>query len=382
MIVVGAGASHDSVVVDGTEAYRPPLTGTLFSNRINLERYLTGRGAAKGLVAEITSQLERERLANAGLSVEEALTREYEVTRENPFLHRGFTALRFYLRDLFRDVTKEWPKQVGGATHYTWLVRNVEKWRSDANGYVLWVTFNYDGLLDQALQDLYDWSFEQGGQADKALRNFIEYPDWALIKLHGSYDWRRQTTLKLGENLGTGDANATYAALERYWDAARDSPVDRTIYERAPNGSWQSDADLDRSLWVPALMAPLAAKSTFECPPVHRRYLATILPQVDLIYTIGWRAQEAHFLNELSVMRRNPPDVLALTRGASTAAVVAERVRSASGQTDPEGTAQRAQGDPREGFSDLRAKASDFPTELGELFLEARQRRLEVAGRV
>jgi hypothetical protein len=337
-----------------------------------LAKYLTGRGAAKGLVAEITSELQRDQLTEAGPSVEEALTREFEATKENVLLHRGFTALRFYLRDLFRDITHEWPRQVGGATNYSWLVRSVEKWRSEANGHVLWVTFNYDGLLDQALADFYDHSFAEPGVPDPKLQAFLDHSDWALIKLHGSHDWRRRTRLVLPANLGTGNAEATYAFLEREWDASQDLPTHGTEYERALSGSWPSDADDQRRLWAPALMAPLASKSTFECPPGHVDYLETMLPEVDLILTIGWRGQEAHFLQKLATMRLNPPDVLSVTRSTATSMAVAERVRAACGPHALED--QNSNGNPSEGFSGLRAD-TDIARQLAERVASARERR-------
>ncbi len=385
LIIVGAGASNDCVPPGDPERLsghpnQPPLTGALFGDRRNLETYLTGRGAAKGLVSDITSHLDRvkpEETGGAGLTIEEALTREYLASKGNQLLRRAFTALRFYLRDLFRAATKEWPRQVGGATNYTWLVRNVEKWRSPVEGYVLWVTFNYDGILDQALADFYDYDFGEGGQADPKLRTFLEHHDWSLIKLHGSYDWRRRATrLTLPSGLQARSANATYAELERAWDAESDPPTAATVYERIVSEQWPSDArDSDRSLWVPALMAPLASKSQFECPPAHVDFLESRLPEVDAVFTLGWRAQERHFLSRLVTMRLNPPDVWAVTRGPNSAAEVAERVRSASGTVDPGDSKQMVRTDARNGFSALRALVPDFPNDLTEFVDEARLRR-------
>jgi hypothetical protein len=99
-----------------------------------------------------------------GADLELLLDREFEASDGNPSLRRSFTALRFYLRDAIAHCQVEWPKQVGGATNYAWLVREVEHWRSRVDGYVAWVTFNYDTLLEDALLGLFQRSGLGGGR--------------------------------------------------------------------------------------------------------------------------------------------------------------------------------------------------------------------------
>jgi hypothetical protein len=368
MLVFGAGASWDSIAVlsesERDNSYRPPLTDGLFAPAL-LGRYLVGRGGAKGLVANVAPKLAGDRAE----SLEALLTKEYEFAAGRPNLARGFTALRFYLRDLFNDATTMWPRQAGGATNYQWLVRQVEEWRGDVGGYVLWVTFNYDGLLDQALEDVYRHDFGFGGPGD--LPAYITREDWCLIKLHGSYDWRRRTHLELRAEQPANDETLSYVTIEEHWDPTGDQPNAGTVYRR--DFAAAPLADSDRLLWVPALMAPLASKSTFECPPAHLRHLVDRLTDVDLIYTVGWRAQEEHFLDLLRGVRANRPDVYSLTgRGATTADAVARRIGDACGGV---GFGALSLSDVRTGFSAVARDADSFPFFLAELIEKAVSRR-------
>jgi hypothetical protein len=349
------------------DTFRPPLTDALFAPGL-LGRYLVGRGGAKGLVANIAPKL----AANTGQSLEGLLTKEYEFAIGRPPLARGFTALRFYLKDLFGDATSEWPRQVGGATNYQWLVRQVEEWRGDVEGYVLWVTFNYDGLLDQALEDIYLHDLGNGSESGQ-LPGYTDHPDWSLIKLHGSYDWRRKTEVTLRAEQPANDEDLSYHTIEERWDPTQDPPTADTIYCRTAPGA--PIADSNRALWVPALMAPLASKSTFECPPAHIRHLTDRLSSVDVVHSIGWRAQEQHFLDLLGKLRSNPPDTFALTgSGARTADGVVRRIADACGST---GTTALALSDVREGFSAVARDTESFSTHLGELVQNAHRRRNE-----
>jgi hypothetical protein len=236
----------------------------------------------------------------------------------------------------------------------------------------LWVTFNYDGLLDQALEDLYrhDLDTPDGGGT---LGRYLEHPDWSLIKLHGSYDWRRKTAVKLRADQAANDEVLSYHTIEERWDPTTDLPSDDTQYSRKPPAA--PLADSRRDLWVPALMAPLASKSSFECPPSHVRHLEGQLAAVDLIYSFGWRAQESHFLGILRGMQPNPPDVFALTgRGEETARDVINRVQSAAG-LGAGGNRSRAMSDTRLGFSAVARDTSSFSQALGDLVRIARDRR-------
>jgi hypothetical protein len=372
MVVVGAGASTDSISIVSPSQLpseeRPPLTDGLFTNAGHLAQFMRDRQAARSLAASVAPLVGDP----PKLTLEEALTAEFGRSHGNPVLTRGFTSLRFYLRDLFSYCTDRWGGNVGGSTNYSWLARELETWRGRTAGYVLWVTFNYDGLLDRALEDLYNYDFGSGGKHDVGLGTFTSRSDWALLKLHGSCDWRRRTSLSLAESEAANSGALSSARLEVSWAPEMDPPTASSVYAR---GRWNSDSGSDRALWIPALMAPLAGKSAFECPEPHSEHLRKKIPEVDLILTVGWRAQEKHFLGLLSGMRRNPPDVYSLAKTEAEAHQVAQRVGAASGPHvgRPDGPLWVAL--KNEGFSALVLDHRDFATTVEGLVEYARQRR-------
>jgi hypothetical protein len=50
----------------------------------------------------------------------------------------------------------------------------------------------------------------------------------------------------------------------------------------------------------PALAIPVESKREFECPQEHEKALRAMIPKVDKIVTIGWRATEENFLKMLA----------------------------------------------------------------------------------
>ena len=376
LLVLGAGASYDSIRAPEERlrvGNRPPMTAGLFGEGY-LEQFMSRRGSARSLAATVAAALER----TGGSAFEETLEDLYRTARGNRNLERGFTALRFYLRDLFKAATFEWPSQVGGVTNHQWLVRAVEAWRGSVDGYVVWVTFNYDGLLDSALEDFYSYDLGNLGTDDPHLQAYVAHPDWALVKLHGSHDWARRTGVLAEDVRSPSDDYGAYLKLVAEWDAESDPPTAETRFRRVSGLVPDGDAEL----WVPALMAPLATKSDFECPPAHRSHFEARLPDVDLIFTVGWSAQDAHFLATLDKSRINPPDVWAVSRHFASALEVAQRVGNACGPFEPSERARRGPGHlhnrnglEAKGFSALVLEQSDFAGFLTKIVGTARERR-------
>jgi len=54
------------------------------------------------------------------------------------------------------------------------------------------------------------------------------------------------------------------------------------------------------SVLFPALAIPVESKLDFECPDEHLQALHTVIPEVDKLLVIGWRAAETPFLKLLA----------------------------------------------------------------------------------
>jgi hypothetical protein len=190
-------------------------------------------------------------------------------------------SLRFYLRELFDQITARWSEKTDGVTNYAPLIKAVRETNRSGEP-VLLVTFNYDLLLERALVTFGFNITEPNQQLDA-------HPVLKLFKLHGSINWSRLVNLPGVVNL---------------------SPVQ--IIDRADRMTLSNDFVLANAMqWhdrqsmngylIPAIAVPIQTKSEeyFECPPEHLTYLREALPKVEKILIIGWQAKEAHFLGML-----------------------------------------------------------------------------------
>jgi hypothetical protein len=352
VVITGAGASYDSILSlpvrrDFPQADRPPLTQQLFADR-NLREFLGPYPAGRSLISALAIDPEAS-------DFETLLNREYEASEGSPTLLSRFVALRLYLRDMLMTYSERWSSLVGGATNYAWIVGELDHWITRQNGYVAWVTFNYDPLLEDALADHYHYDFGYGGPDDPYLSPYVAHPSWSLLHLHGSARWTRLTDIPRGP---LGQQNVAEALVDR-WDG-KDLPSDTTVYQRVrtlnPDPERRNAVLLGQGLdviGVPALTTPLASKSWFECPPSHVDHLMTVLTQSDFVLALGWRAQEPHFIKLATELLGNTPDIAAVSQSQESAGRVCGSLRVALGAPSP----VRFTASDATGFSGFRAMA-------------------------
>jgi len=179
MVIVGAGASYDSMpggVPQGTaEDDRPPLASALFD--VRYEHVLNDFPKARYAVDRLRAAVAR------GADVEQELERMRERADKDPAYHGHIMAVRYYLRDVIGRAEQSWAFRHGGVTNYVRLVGQVREWARDAGEDVCYVTFNYDLLLDRALED-------QIGLRRGLLDTYVS-ASHPLIKFHGSVNWFR-----------------------------------------------------------------------------------------------------------------------------------------------------------------------------------------------
>jgi hypothetical protein len=111
LVILGAGASYDSVNVHtayeefewlDANGRRPPLADEIFGSREDLAKYADRYPQARGLIVEL-----RAGLARGGGSLEQQLAIVQERAATHPRDASRLMAVRFYIRDLIRDVTDE-----------------------------------------------------------------------------------------------------------------------------------------------------------------------------------------------------------------------------------------------------------------------------------
>jgi hypothetical protein len=149
-------------------------------------------------------------------------------------------------------------------------------------------------MIEQAMTQLFGLKFDILPQYIRDGQNY------KLIKLHGSVDWGREII-----------ALTTPRAVPAILDVLDTLQLAEYRKFSSPPAKFP-----DGVTGFPALAIPVENKSEFNCPREHIESLATVIPQVTKIITIGWRATEQHFLKMLKSRQtglRGSPDLMVVS---------------------------------------------------------------------
>jgi hypothetical protein len=180
MVILGAGASFDSasLIHPSTSCVnRPPLADQLFDNRPMFRTALMKYRQIQPIMTYLGNRSKR--------GVEEVLQGLSEESPRVPERARQLMAVRYYIREIIHDCCKEWLTEVHGITTHKTFVDQILECETQR---VLFVTFNYDILLEDVLSDHKLSIKEFGDYTNKSVK-------FALYKLHGSIDWVRAVHL-------------------------------------------------------------------------------------------------------------------------------------------------------------------------------------------
>src|SRR5258706_3450240 len=185
MVIIGAGASYDSVHFRPIEEYtihswpyRPPLANEAFDDRTHFGTAIDAFPQCRPL-AQRLRQLPDEKSLEAELDGLFAEATDYAPLR------RQFAALRFYLQRVLVVCGREWLSQANYVTNYVGLLDTVDKWRTKRKIEVCFVSFNYDLMLEAAFSEI--------GLHLNAFDAYVGSP-YRLIKPHGSVNWARKAS--------------------------------------------------------------------------------------------------------------------------------------------------------------------------------------------
>ncbi len=281
LVVFGAGASFDSVAMiapghhENADA-RPPLANQLFdiptrpSFRTIHDRFSQAAPLFHALLPRA-----------GGTGVEQVLEEFAREAKSNERRAKQLTALRYYIRDALRDCDDRWTRAYATKLNHIALLEEIERTTTPEEP-VLLVTFNYDTVIETALH------FH--GHQIESLDAYIDHPRFKLFKLHGSTTWVRDSGREEPFGAALDAAGLANLLIE---NGGSDAANGKIYYE--------NDTPFRHRLLLPALAVPIAGKSDFECPPLHRAKLGELIPRVRRILCIGWRGQESHFLQMLKV---------------------------------------------------------------------------------
>jgi hypothetical protein len=303
MVIFGAGASFDSSaefrppstfgVADPHESWRPPLADKLFQNQKHLFSDIVRR------YPKLAPILPRLRRPHAGRSLEQQLEIFQNEASEDPERKRQLFSVRYYLYELFREISEHWLKETDGVTNYASLIDQIRR-RIPSDEPIALVTFNYDTLLDRALR-----AFNYQPQNDLE-QHFDSHPQLKLFRPHGSVEWSRLTN-------HLADTRLTPTHLIEQADSFELSEKYIVGFATDSHNLFNHGRPI-----VPAIAIPTQTKTndTFEWPKSHRDYLAELIPSVRKILIIGWQAKEAHFLQMLNSNLTNLSHVMIVGKDA------------------------------------------------------------------
>ncbi len=282
MVIFGAGASFDSdpyrrpsrpdAQPSYEQALRPPLACQLFDKR-------DAFNAARSRFPQMKPVVSRLREACKS-NVEAELNAMFHEGAVNPKRPVQLAAIRYYLREAVYHCEQSWYPRTHGETNYLSLLDRVEQ--ADPSGApVMLVTFNYDTLVERALETF---------NGAPMIRTQEEYRSgrFSLFKLHGSTNWAR--------SVSGVDSNADHELMARgYIEGASRLSLEGAFEFY----SAEADPFAASIGGFPALAVPLAEKTEFECPPAHLAKLEAALPAVSRVVIVGWRGADRHFVEFL-----------------------------------------------------------------------------------
>jgi hypothetical protein len=294
MVIFGAGASFDSSPTytlgmmppgatsdDNHNAYhRPPLAKELFANRPLFIEAIEFFLQCKTIVPRLRAPavLSRQR------SIETLLQ---EIEQEAKTYSRGrqeLGAVQCYLQRAISLCENRWLGITKGITNYLSLLREIEREHAGDEPVCL-VTFNYDTLLEDALERL--------GYKISKMEDYVDRPAlFRVFKLHGSTNWGQKVENEIPGNINTGHPPSV---LKHLIEHAKELCISNSFVLCNPTEMGVAEG----KPVFPALAIPVEKKDQFACPRTVVEQLAQVLPHVSKILVIGWRATERHFVGLL-----------------------------------------------------------------------------------
>jgi hypothetical protein len=335
MVIFGAGASYDSAEAfpsDLVQPWRPPLANELFLDRDHQFGEIVRRYPK---LIHFLPLLRRQ--PRGGKSVEELLELLQSESATYPERQCQFASVRYYIRDLFTEITERWYRQTNGVTNYAPLIDQILSTHK-SNEPVCLVTFNYDLLLEHALQTF-------GFKTRSPEEQLNSHPIIKLFKLHGSVGWARVVDYPTDVSIrptGLIEMAGSIKLSHRY--VLADSSM----------------TDMHGKLLFPAIAIPVQNKTAeyFECPRAHLDQLCELLASVNKILIIGWQAREAHFLKLLNSYLPRLDRIMVVSKDGESSLAILNHFRQEVGPKALDARCETTNG----GFTDfiLNQKGNKF----------------------
>jgi hypothetical protein len=340
LVIVGAGASHQCLPQDidsrlatkREREYRdhlPPLAQNLFDQRDSFGAVLRRHQEC----ANIVGNLRRVLRANSEASIEQELEKIQEEAKDYPPYRVALIEIRRYLQEILGQCGDWILDASNGDTNYAELVTRIGKWRYRSQEPVAIVNFNYDTILDRAL--------ETNAGLDLRWMDAYTTGEWKYLKLHGSVNWYRRVPQPddVWQVHDLKSATKFFAETADKDDGSEG--FDAEDYLIAPPGSIDDGWGDWKNVPKPAVAIPYERKAAFECPREHLEELDDFLHQTISILVIGWRGSEQHFLDHVEAnVQGKGPAVLIVSNGGEGAQMTMDNLTNGAKLLSADGRAR------------------------------------------
>ncbi len=307
LIILGAGASYDCGVTD--DALRPPVANELFQDKFINPFSLHYQGAF-----QLCSDL-----AHTG-DIEAYFQRKWQrvVDHYDPNLLSRIINVQFYLHELFMDISHKCrnPRE----SNYKCLVNLANEHCISTGERVLFVNFNYDLLLEDALKRSLKYHFT-------GIDDYVDYHNrnLLLVKPHGSCDLIKKLDPGISEILPPHYEMRSVSTLAEFlYQQNRD--LDYILgkqtgdYELLGRDEILRNTDTPELVtYLPQLLIPYKSKDSFVMPEKHEIWMDYFLNDIDEIIVIGWKGTEAKFQELLKrKLEHKKVTITTITKGEDT----------------------------------------------------------------
>jgi hypothetical protein len=323
LVILGAGASYDAVSGMSVDR-RPPLTNGLVTDTQMTKEILKKYPAATAVYDFLDRETKGSQWGDKAQSLEEALRRYQSRAVSNPRVVTQMTAFRFYLRDLLFRAATNVVEERSGVTNYVTLARECIQWARETSRIVCFVSFNYDPLLEWALQEI-------DGFDPLGMPNYSSGPDYYVLKPHGSILWNWPDVTQVFQN----DNTAMQYAID---DGKPQDLVDPEIsISASPVYRVKGQATGHEHCCYPAIALPFDRDKVFVWPTEQDNLFADAAAVIGgrtfsngvfgRVLSIGWRGSEPHFLGRLTRLVSPTADLWTVTQGDSSHDEVVDALR-------------------------------------------------------
>jgi hypothetical protein len=289
LIILGAGASYDSTYDHNlTWDQRMPMTNYLFEDRFLdvLKKY----NGAYDLSSEILL---------GKTSLEDYFQKQWhkiERTHDQALLNKIINT-QYYLHDLFSTLSEKFSNS--RKCNYLNLVKLAHEYTTHNPGeYIPIVTFNYDTLLEDALQRHLQYNYHH-------MDSYIDSSQYKLLvfKPHGSCNWVRKfkpgfaPTTFIDQHVNSIDlmAKHIYVNNKSLNQIQNHLEQDVTLYIKNPNPNAKIKQNSIYNNHYPWMLIPYKDKDALIMPDNHEMTLTHTLTKVEEILIIGWKGAETTF---------------------------------------------------------------------------------------